>query len=56
MSTLATKTAHAERSPKGEVEARVGLDSSPFDCASLRSGRAGMYPTGGEGVYESSMV
>src|SRR5262245_43647859 len=33
-----------------------GLDSPPFDFAALRSGRTGMDPTGGEKVYESSVV
>ena len=51
-----TKTAHAERRPQGEVEAGGERDAAPFDFASLRSGRAGKYPTVGERVYESSVV
>jgi hypothetical protein len=46
---LAAKTVHAERSPKGKVEACVRFDSSPFDFAPLRSGRAGKDPAMGEG-------
>jgi hypothetical protein len=50
MSTLLAKTAHAERSPEGEVEACVGLNAAPFDFPfdsanaplRVRSGRAEM--------------
>jgi hypothetical protein len=55
-STLPTNTVHAERSPKGEVEACGGGDLSPFDFAALRSGRAGEWLPVGEEVYQSSVV
>ncbi len=54
--TLPTNTVHAERSPKGEVEACEEPDAPPFDSAALRSGRAGKCPTVSEEVYECFVV
>ena len=45
---MPTETVHAERSPKGEVEACEGADLPPFDSAALRSGRAVLGPVRAE--------